>query len=382
MDGGDRWLETAALPGATYVISILLTEEGTIFAGTAPQGAIFMSENGGEGWEAAAYLDETTEVKSLIQTTDGVIYAGTGPQGRVYTSDDGGIEWVRAADPGETRYVYSLLSAAGGFVYAGADGRVLRTGDGGASWHPTADLCGIDVVYCLLEAVDGAIYAGMGGGVVCRTTDGGGHWDSLGRLGTGSYAVFFLMEDEDGAIYAASGGDGSIYRLGSGEPPWERVAVFEGIRNMYALLRSPDGSAYAAGDGTVMKFAPLLKLRASNLSPSADEPFAVEVTVRPTEQTFDAYGLVIGPAGTFSFTLSDPGRLAPGIQPLARGINGLNEPLTKILFSVPRLPAGAPLGVYTVTAGLVPPGVTPVSLRSAIPGYSDEIQVVVRQAGR
>jgi hypothetical protein len=61
-----------------------------------------------------------------------------------------------------------------------------------------------------------------------------------------------------------------------------------------------------------------------------------------------------------------------------RNIPGLAFPYVGALFSIPAIPPGV-AGAYTVIAGLVPAGVPPTGIESAIAGYADRKQVVVQQ---
>lgn len=361
-DGGVHWGNTAGLPGAKNVLGLFCAADGAVYAGTAPNGAVFKTADGGASWTEAAPFADAAEVKSFAQTSEGVLYAGTGPEGKVYKSSDNGAAWVGTAELPGAKYVYSLLAASDGAVYAGATGRVFKTTDGGDTWRNTADLTVAEYIYSLLQAADGSIYAG-GAGVVFRTTDGGASWMPLGRLSDRSYAVFALMQDRDGAIYATSGTDGGIYRLG--DSGWNRVVTLAGTRNVYALLRSNEGNVYASGQGVILAYMPLLALRVDSAPPAPGGPFDVEVTVERIARKFDAYCVITGTGGTYSLTHA---RLVRGVHPLASGVPGLYNPLSRFRFAIPGIPAGE----YTVIAGLVPPGMVPTGARSALPGYVDE----------
>lgn len=374
-DGGAYWYHTADLAGARSVLGLFCAADGAVYAGTAPNGAVFKTLDGGEHWIRAASFADATEVKSFAQTPEAVLYAGTGPHGNVYRSSDGGATWVSTAELPGVRYVYSLLAASDGAVYAGTDGRVFKTTDGGESWQNTAELSRVEYVFSLLEASDGTVYAG-GTGRVFKTSDGGANWIPLGRVSATSYAVFALTQDSDGAIYAASGPDGGIYR--SGDSGWLKVATLTEARNVYALLRSREGNVYASGQGVILTLAPLLALKVGSNSPSIGEPFAVEVTVERIDRSFDAYCVITGLGGTYSFAPGTPAHLTRGIRPLARGVPGLRSTLTRFRFTIPEITTDMAPGRYTVIAGLIPPGRIPTGEKSAVPGYVDQEEIVVR----
>ena len=376
-DGGVLWGNTADLPGAKSVLSLFRAADGAVYAGTAPDGVVFKTVDGGASWIEAAFFADATEVKSFAQTSDGVLYSGTGPEGKVYKSSEYGAAWVRSAELPGVQYVYSLLAAPEGAVYAGAAGSVFKTMDGGESWWNTAGLPAAEYIYCLLQAADGSVYAG-GAGVVFRTVDGGASWIPMGRLSDHSYAVFALIQDSDGAIYATSGTDSGIYRLSASG--WRKVATLTETSNVYALLRSEWGNVYASGQGVILTYAPLLALEVGNSSPAPGEPFAIEVTVERIARSFDAYCVMVGAGATYSLAPGTPARLIRGVHPLARRVPGLRSPLSRFKFTIPEFPADVAPGEYTVIAGLVPPGVVPTGEKSALPGYVDEEEIVVKAA--
>lgn len=370
--GGGSWIQAAELPGATHVLAMTETAEGSILAGTAPSGAVFRKAGGSSNWREVARFEGAGEVKSLLQASDGKIYAGTGPGGKIYKSDDGGETWSETGMSG-TRYIYSLIEAADGSICAGTGRGVFRSADGGETWQAEAGFPEGTAAYSLLQAQDGCIYAGSEGKIF-RANDGGESWSDMGRLNPRCYAVFALAEDRY-SVYAGGSSDGGIYMLSGGG--WERVAEPGGSGNVYSILGAEDGSAYAAVGREVLRFAPLLDVRLSGGSLAPGDPFYVEVAVQAVAPDFDAYGIITGPAGTYSFDLEDAGTLVPGIIPLATEVRGLSCPLSRILYSVGSIPAGAPPGEYRVTASLVQAGSHLLGTQDGIPGYVDAEQVTV-----
>ena len=122
----------------------------------------------------------------------------------------------------------------------------------------------------------------------------------------------------------------------------------------------------------------LLMLKGDYSPPRIGQPFNFIVRVQPIDTPFDAWGVIIAPDGTlYSFVLADPGSLYKGLKPLAEGVPGLGTAYERYLFTTAAIPAGA-AGDYTVIVGLVPAGVTPTGVESAIPGYVIELPLRVR----
>ena len=78
------WINTGDLAGANSVYSLLQASDGTIYAGTFPNGNVFKSTDGGATWTNIGYLVGAGWVSSLLQASDGAIYAGTFPNGNVF----------------------------------------------------------------------------------------------------------------------------------------------------------------------------------------------------------------------------------------------------------------------------------------------------------
>lgn len=383
-DGGATWFHLADLEGATDVLALLEASDGAIYAATIPNGLVYKSIDAGGSWSRTGSLGGEREAKCLAEAPDGAIYAGTGLSGGVYRTTNGGESWERTAELGDSDFVYSLCVGPGGVIYAGTDGRVYRTSNGGTSWAATADMPGAAYIYSLLRASDDSIYAGCAGEVY-RTSDGGEIWTSSGRLGARVYAVYTLFEHPDGSVYATTGSEGVIYRTVSRGTAWEHAAVLSGARDIYCLIVTGDETLYAGTSaptgvgrgGAVYKYAPLLRLTVRSDPSGGQGGIDVRVAVQRVERRFDAYGVIAGPGGIFSFVLGDTGALSPGIRPLARSVNGLGAPLSLQLLSFSRIPEGAESGVYTITAGLVSPGKDPSNAENQVPGCTDRKTVTV-----
>ena len=245
------WTNTAELPGAVHIFSLIEGSDGALYAGTFPDGNVFRSADGGASWTNTASLPGAVGVYSLLDGSDGFLYAGTSPAGDVFRSDDWGATWTATADLAGAQYVYALMETGGGELYAGTwpDGSVFRSGDGGATWTNTSDLAGAENVLCLLEASDGAIYAGTGpaDGDVFRTDNGGASWTNTADL-TDALHVYSLLEASDGFIYAGTHTEGDVFRTDDGGLTWTNTADLEGAGIVHSLIEGSDGYIYAGVD--------------------------------------------------------------------------------------------------------------------------------------
>lgn len=372
-DGGATWSPTAPLPGARQIYALLQDACGAVYAGTSPEGLLYRTTDGGASWSAVFSAPSIFEVKSLARTADGAVYAGTGPTGRIFVSRDDGASWIETGGLAGARFVYCLLACSDGTVYAGTDRGVFVTRDAGLRWEETGGPPDAPLTFRLAEGEDGDIYAGCDGSVFVNSGDEG-PWRAAGRVSPLSYAVFSFAT-VSGTLFAGTGTDGAIHALATDGWGWCSVASFSGAQNVYDLLPAPDGVAYAAvggapGSGAVLAFAPLLLIAADGDCRSAGEPLTVTASVRPLAARFDAYAVVTGPGGIFSCTAENPGDLLPGVHPFLRGVSGLAAPVSVPLLALPAIPPGTPAGAWTVAAGLVPSG-SAAAHSSAIPGYYD-----------
>jgi hypothetical protein len=68
------------------VYSLLQASDGTLYAGTYPNGNVFKSTDSGTTWTNTGDLSGANWALSLLQASDGTLYAGTGPNGDVFKS--------------------------------------------------------------------------------------------------------------------------------------------------------------------------------------------------------------------------------------------------------------------------------------------------------
>ena len=116
-------------PRLTAVYSLAQTADGTVYAGTGPQGVI-LAIDPAEKVSTAATIDGATGVFSLLAMPDGSLLAGTGgAKGRVYRIAKKGAKPEQIFDgDGGVQYVWALASTNDGTVYAatGPNGQLFE----------------------------------------------------------------------------------------------------------------------------------------------------------------------------------------------------------------------------------------------------------------
>jgi hypothetical protein len=151
-------LLTAAEP---EVFAVWIDPDGTVFAGTSPNGKVYRIAHGKDGaWKSEVFFEpKETYIWALARAADGGLLVGTGTQGKLFK--------VRSAGKGDVLYdsddthVRSLEVLPGGDVLAGTagEGLILRIGKDGQA-RTLYDAAEPEVV-ALTMGPDGTCYAGV-----------------------------------------------------------------------------------------------------------------------------------------------------------------------------------------------------------------------------
>ncbi len=143
-------------------LSPRFSEDGRVYAGTSS--GIYRSDNGGRLWRDLLMPAGDETVLSLALSVDGALYAGTEAHGLLRSADAGETwETLLAADGA----INGLALARNGAIIAQVDDSVLTSFDAGASWN-TIVAEGVD---CLALAADeDALVLAMAEGGLRRET--------------------------------------------------------------------------------------------------------------------------------------------------------------------------------------------------------------------
>lgn len=176
------------------ILSVLEESDGTLVLGTGDDGKILVQRAGSPA-TLLAKVPETL-VTALARGRDGSLFAGTSPNGRVYRIENGVANPY--FDP-EGQYIWALEAGHGPELFAatGVPGRIYRiTGpDRGEVYFDPRD----EHVRCLLLDGRGRLWAGTSGrGLLLRV-------DARGRAAT----VYDSQKVEVAAL--AAGNDGDVF---------------------------------------------------------------------------------------------------------------------------------------------------------------------------
>jgi len=198
-------LGNVPLPDATAVYAALPMPDGSVLIGTSWNGKVIRVS----GDQASVYAEtKETAVTSLALGANGTVYAGTIPDGTIYKIANGKTD--KLAKLPEVAHVWALAwdkTKSALFAATGDEGKVFRvTLDGSSSVYFTSDEPNL---VSLAVADDGVVYAGsQGKGLLYRIT------------GPGRASVVYDFPGEEVKAIAL-GKNGSIFAIANeyGELP-------------------------------------------------------------------------------------------------------------------------------------------------------------------
>lgn len=185
-----------------------------------------------------------SSVYALAQSADGTVYAGTGPQGILLRINHGKVD--TAASIADSVGVFSLaIDKAGKLLLGtgGEQGKILRLDELG---KPPVELYSspdVQYVWAMTVAADGTIYAATGpnGQLVAIAADG----TSRVLFDSTESNLLSLISDRKGSLYVGSDPGGIVYRvdIATGKA---RVLYDANETEISALALDAAGNVYAA----------------------------------------------------------------------------------------------------------------------------------------
>jgi outer membrane protein assembly factor BamB len=237
--------------GELEVHALALDKHGNLYTGTSPNGKVFRISPDGEGKLLFSVNPNAQPLQvprlparfvlSLAVADDGTVFAGTGPDGRVYRITPDGQSSVFFQSP--DRYVMSLL-LSGDRLYAGTadSGLVYEIGrDGAARCLYDSDEKAITAL-----ALDskGRLYAGSAPKGIIYRIPPEGPATTVWEKSKG--AIYALAAAPSGQIYAACGN--VIYRLGADD----RVTILsDDNQAQFVALAVGHGGHLLAGSANI-----------------------------------------------------------------------------------------------------------------------------------
>lgn len=246
LDGGDSWLQVAALPGRILSVAVDPGDKCTVYA--TLENKVQRTTDCARTWSTAYFETRTDKAITAlaISPRDGrVIFAGNSA-GDLNMSSDGGGSWatVKRFDsevkkilivPADTKTVYVGTKSSG----------IWKSKDNGATWTDVSE--GIrqysgsfeyrDLVLDL-SSPDTVLYASQFG--ILRTTDGGGKWDKIDLLTPpGSATIYSLAVNPKDGREIYYGTATTFYSTVDGGAKW-KTRKLPSSRAATAMLVDPE----------------------------------------------------------------------------------------------------------------------------------------------
>jgi hypothetical protein len=204
-----------------------------------------------------------SSVNALAEGADGTIYAGTGPQGVLLAIKDGKVSTLATIDGG-TNLTAVIAEKSGRILVgtAGAKGKVLAIEKPGDKPHVLFDADGVQYVWQIVTTPDGNIYAATGptGKLFEIHPDG----SSKVLLDSGENNVLSMVSDGADLLYAGTDPHGLIYRIN--RKTGDSFVLYNAAESeVGALALDKEGNLYAATSEAREPTAPAA-------APAADQP--------------------------------------------------------------------------------------------------------------
>ena len=179
----DRWSVVTTGLDDILVHALVLSSDGTLFAGTSGKGIVrFKAQSTGWVRQQNELKDHEGMTENFIRVLtidpEGGIYAGTF-DGGVFRSADGGVTWrpISRALPNDS--IRGILFNSRGLFVATGHG-IFKTIDKGRQWVPLNKGLTSMAIQVLIESGAGVFYAGTSDGAF-RSDDDGRTWNPINQ---------------------------------------------------------------------------------------------------------------------------------------------------------------------------------------------------------
>ncbi len=230
------WLPTNG-PMGTDVKAIGFHSNGTLFAGTYPQG-LFRSSDGGTSWEFVGFAGK--EPRGIVEDASGNLLLATFSSG-VFLSPDGGETWRTYNNGLSDPRVHSIAAHSRSGIIAGTHGAGAFEYVAGTGWQRHSEgLLDQDVRSVAFDS-DGAAYAATFRAGVFRST-GGSPWVAV-KGGSGINVIRSVVAER--GLVAAGGWNGGIAYTRTTDTSWTTINTGLPNQKVWSLAITPAGEILA-----------------------------------------------------------------------------------------------------------------------------------------
>lgn len=250
---------TALGPEGGNAVSLAVSPDGTVWAGTSQGSGLFRSTDGGSFWRRiGGALDRLSVFAVAVDPSrPEIVYAGTGGEG-IFRSMDGGATWA-PSNQGLPSFggTYSVVKAlvidprAPRRIFAATQVGLYLSRDRGASWEQSLPYL-IDT-FAMAPSDSRFVYA-IGSGGAFRSADGGETWEPM-QVFPHQFSVLAVHPTSPETVWAAADRwftHPTLWRSDDGGRHWEPIWVDRSIRTLLVDPGEPD-SLWAGVEGGILR---------------------------------------------------------------------------------------------------------------------------------
>ncbi|MGC8763979.1 MAG: two-component regulator propeller domain-containing protein [Acidobacteriota bacterium] len=247
-DGVDFEIFSAATDPAfsvNNVLSLLVSADGTLWAGTEGGGVVRRTPSGFQSLPLPENLRNRT-VRSLAEAPVGTLWVGTSG-GLLRVSGDR-LEEVVPSERLQKAGVNAMAPDGRGGLWLGTYGRgVFRFREGAVEPAPFQERLPSPRIYALRSDDEGNLWLGTEGGGLCRW-DGKDLHAFTAEEGLPSRMVYSLLRAPDGTLWVGTYGEG-LFRYRNGR--FENLSSRQGLSNdvVLSLLLDREGNLWVGTNG-------------------------------------------------------------------------------------------------------------------------------------
>ena len=171
-DNGQTWI---SLNFYTRTYTFAFDSSGRVFAATS--NGIYYSDNNGSTWTQFGGIIKNTIVNTIVIKENGEIFAGTMYSGILWSSN-AGITWSMKNNGLSFAQITSMYLSINGDIFAGTRGVGIQySTDLGTSWNVLDNDFPLNwTIRTIIVNATGDIFTGISGHGVLRSIDGGQNW--------------------------------------------------------------------------------------------------------------------------------------------------------------------------------------------------------------
>lgn len=285
-DEGDNWTQLTVDTNVPSLLTLEISPDGELFAGTYSS-TIYRSSDNGDTWTELFTLNNNRDVRTFGFDGDSIIYAGNLFSG-MYKSMDNGDNWsLLPALPGSKGTMDIEVNTSGEVLVATFEDGVLKSTDGGMTWQDlTSNLIDPSVKKIFLNS-QGDLFVGTEAAGVQKHD--GSSWIPTNQGISAIYIERFIAIDS--VLYACT--SAGVFISEDRGQSWQQSIQGMNDTEINALAKAPNGDLYAGGEMLYYSTDGIVWNDISQGFPGS-EVYATDILVEPNGRVIvatDEYGI-------------------------------------------------------------------------------------------